>query len=87
MPRNEKLAAVARSDENLKAAFPHLDAIVVSGLYDPTAVEAELLERLAETVPVLVLVPTTTPETPAMTRFTVPDIDELPADVRKRIDR
>jgi uncharacterized peroxidase-related enzyme len=26
-------------------------------------------------------------ETPAMTRFTVPDIDELPADVGKRIDR
>lgn len=63
MPRNEKLAAVARSDDDLEEAFPHLDAIVVSGLHDPTAVEAELLERLAETVPVLVLVPTTTPDT------------------------
>jgi ATP-dependent helicase/nuclease subunit B len=65
MPRNEKLAAVAGSDDDLEEAFPHLDAVVVSGLHDPAAVEAELLERLAEAVPVLVLVPTTTPDTPS----------------------
>ena len=64
MPRNAKLAAVAESDTPLTEAFPHLDAVVVSGLEDPTTVEAALLERISEAVPLLVLVPTTTPETP-----------------------
>ena len=67
LPRNEKLAAVADSDESLQDAFPYLDAVVVSGVSDPSSVEIELLERLATTFPVLVLVPMTTPEAPATT--------------------
>lgn len=62
--RSETLAAVADADRSLAAAAPHLDAVVVSGLLDTSAVELALLERLAEAFPVLVLVPTPTPATP-----------------------
>ena len=63
IPRSEKLAAVADADD-IQTAFPHLDAIVVSGLYDPNEIEVRLLERFAETFPTLVVVPTVTPEDP-----------------------
>ena len=63
IPRSEKLAAVADADD-IETAFPHLDAIVVSGLYDPNEIEVRLLERFAETFPTLVVVPTVTPENP-----------------------
>ena len=61
---SEKLAAVADADDPLDATLPHLDAIVVSGLVDPSAVELAVLERLAAEFPVVVLLPTPTPEEP-----------------------
>jgi ATP-dependent helicase/nuclease subunit B len=63
IPRSAKLAAVADADD-IQTAFPHVDAVVVSGLYDPNEIEIKLLERLAETFPTLVIVPTATPTNP-----------------------
>jgi len=65
LSQNAKLTAVAESERSLQDAVPHLDAIVISGLIDPSAVELAVLERLAEEFPVLVLLPTLTPDSPA----------------------
>ncbi|WP_336136434.1 PD-(D/E)XK nuclease family protein [Natronomonas amylolytica] len=62
--QNAKLTAVANSERSLQDAFPHLDAIVISGFIDPSSVELAVLERLADEFPVLVLLPTPTPDTP-----------------------
>ncbi|WP_248516289.1 PD-(D/E)XK nuclease family protein [Salinarchaeum laminariae] len=62
--RNEKLETVAHTDRSLRDALPHLDAIVISNLENPSMTELAVLERVAEEFPVLVLVPTPTPETP-----------------------
>lgn len=62
--RNEKLETVAQTDRSLRDALPHLDAIVISNLEQPAATELAVLERLAEEFPILILIPTPTPETP-----------------------
>ncbi|AGN02387.1 nuclease subunit B-like protein [Salinarchaeum sp. Harcht-Bsk1] len=62
--QNEKLAAVAETDQSLRTVLPHLDAIVISNLEDPSATELAVIERLAEDFPVRVLMPTVTPEAP-----------------------
>jgi ATP-dependent helicase/nuclease subunit B len=65
MPRNEKLAAVADTEQSLTDVFPHLDAIAVSGLIDPSRVELAVLDRIAEEFPVLVILPTPDPVNPS----------------------
>lgn len=56
--RSEELTAVANAEDSIQDAMPHLDAVVISGLYDPSAVEVAVIERLAEEFPVLVVLPT-----------------------------
>lgn len=56
-PRNAKLSEVATTDRSLQEALPHCDAIVVSGMVDPSAVELAVLERIADDFPVLAMVP------------------------------
>lgn len=62
--QSAKLTAVADADRPLGEVLPHLDAIVVSGLIDPSAVEVAVLKRLTDAFPVLVLLPTPSPEEP-----------------------
>lgn len=88
VPLNEKLATVAATERNLEDAFPHLDAVVISGLYDPTTVETALLERLAKHVPVLVVIPRTRPDAqPTAADAGAGGIIETVDDLGFRVDR
>jgi ATP-dependent helicase/nuclease subunit B len=62
--RSEKLTAVANAEESIQDAMPNLDAIVLSGLYDPSAVELAVINRLAEEFPVRVVLPTPATDDP-----------------------
>ena len=89
MTRSEKLVEVAETEQSLQEAFPHLDAIVISGPVDPTAVELAVLERLTEEFPIRVLIPTSTPGEPTAgiggaLEETVDELDDLGFD-RQRI--
>lgn len=88
--RSEKLTAVANAEDSIQDAMPHLDAIVVSGLYDPSAVEVAVIDRLAEEFPVLIVLPTPVTDGPvegigaglAETVATLADVGFEPEPVR-----
>jgi ATP-dependent helicase/nuclease subunit B len=88
--RSEKLTAVANAEESIQDAMPHLDAIVLSGLYDPSAVEVAVITRLAEEFPVRVVLPTPVTDEPlagvgagvAETMETLTDVGFEPEPVR-----
>lgn len=54
---SEKIQAVANADQTLTDAVPHLDAIVLSGVTDPSTVETALIDRLATEFSIAVLLP------------------------------
>jgi ATP-dependent helicase/nuclease subunit B len=58
-PRNQKAAEIATAETPLTEAFPTVDTVIVSGLLDPSPVEANVLERLSDDFEVLYVLPHT----------------------------
>ena len=64
LSNSQKLQAVVNTDQSLTDALPHLDAIVISGLTDLSAIEQAFVERLSTEFPVVVCLPTPTETEP-----------------------
>lgn len=63
--RAERLQNLAEADGAVTDALPYLEHVVIAGLDDPSPLELAVIDRIADDVPVTVLLPMLTGDTPS----------------------